>query len=234
MKYQREQGRMHFSGRPVGTKTTLKSKAQHSFHRQTKKKKMSITNQHCTSQLLRWPVYALIDNNHRPLLLFKVTGGLSFTLKQNTEWSCQPANPVFFVCLFYVAGKRHRREMPKLLLFINCNSVPQTFSCIRSDLQKEIWFGSLYGAQNLFFPDQLWALLSQLSADTSHDRHVLSPSLEPTCPGKWEHHLLGKQKSSKVEGSNADSTDVAHWELPGEEASEVVLWVWQLEEWGDV
>lgn len=74
--------------------------------------------------------------------------------------------------------------MPKLLLFINCNSVSQSFSCIRSDLKEEIWFGSLYGAQNLFFPDQLWTLLSRFSAGTSRDTRVLSPSLEPTSPGK--------------------------------------------------
>lgn len=36
-----------------------------------------------------WSVYALIDNNRRPLILFKDTGGLSFIPKQNIEWNLQ-------------------------------------------------------------------------------------------------------------------------------------------------
>lgn len=43
MKCQREPGRMHFSNRQVRTKTTLESKAQRSFCRQTKKKKSVVS-----------------------------------------------------------------------------------------------------------------------------------------------------------------------------------------------
>lgn len=77
----------------------------------------------------------------------------------------------------------------------------QSFSCIRSDLKQEIWFGSLYGAQNLFFTDQSWTQLSRFSAGTSRDRRFLSPQFRGDQPreirappaGEAEEQQGGKQ-----------------------------------------
>lgn len=87
--------------------------------------------------------------------------------------------------------------MPKLLLFINCNSVSQSFSCIRSDLKEEIWFGSLYGAQNLFSPDQLWTLLSRFSAGTSRDRRVLLPVQSRPAPENKSTACWGSRRAAR-------------------------------------
>lgn len=79
----------------------------------------------------------------------------------------------------------------------------QGFSCIRFDIKKEIRFGSLYGAQNVFPTDQLWTRPSQISAGTTCDRRVLSSQLRADQPLEISALPAGEAEEQKrVKGSH--------------------------------